>query len=523
MKKAIDYWKERKLLTAFCAVFSVAGLILFFASSKHTLEKLYYTETFLPYLVGVLVCVPFLLFAVNAFFIRKRFLDVVVLVVGALSFVCVFLFLAYCISKLTYFFMAGTPYYIVFGLAAVLVGLFFYAKACKKVRNAILIGLAAVFAVVAVFGVLHLLPVSFDSGAVVFAVEDEYQICWSTSSESVGSVTVGEKTYGDSEGGALVVAKIHKVCVPRAELEQEKSYTVYAKGMFLNRAYFANTTAEKSVTYAFRPVDETDGLQLYAVSDNHLWNEGAIRAGGYWGDKLDILIANGDHLNDVSADWQVTRLYQMLSAITDSARPVLITRGNHEAVGTKLSSLPRYFGSREETFYYKARFGDTLFLILDVANDMNDDKKIISATADFNAYRAQEVEWLRQVKEEGSWKDEGVQHVVGLCHMAFPIALEGYHKETSLPMLRLTEEMNMELMLCGHSHRTVYYEVEAETNEANYPVVLGSIRNDNDATHESASMFRFTGTAVEIKEEVTVRFTNAKKEVREEHTLSDVK
>lgn len=518
-QKATAFWQASKALTIIGGAISALCIVLFFATGKHTLDKLYYTEKFLPYFMGVLVCLPLVLVALNAFVIRKKFVSVIAICFGGATLVTVFVFLAYCVSKLTYFFMAGTPYFIVAAFLLFLLFLAIYGKIDKKGKKIVFAILIPIFTVVSIFGVLNIKPSYIDADAVVFAVEDEYQICWGTSTSTVGYVKVGEKLYADDTAGALNVSDIHKVCVPREELEKEGKYTVFYKGILLNRAYMTSTTKEKSKTYDFRTVDTSDGLQIYNVSDNHLLNAGALRAGSYWGDKLDLLIANGDHLNDVSSSWQVKRMYKLLSGITGSERPVLITRGNHEAVGSDLASLPRYFGSREGTFYYTARFGNTLFVVLDVANDMGDDKKIISATANFDAYRAQETEWVHSVAESEIWREEGVEHVIGVCHMAFPVALDEYHKQTSELWLAETEKMGMELMICGHSHRIVYFEADDEKNAANYPVLLGSIRNDNDPLHESASATRFTGTAVEIGEKIVVRFTDSKHNVKGEHVI----
>ena len=59
---------------------------------------------------------------------------------------------------------------------------------------------------------------------------------------------------------------------------------------------------------------------------------------------------------------------------------------------------------------------------------------------------------------------------------------------------------------------TGYVEVGGEKY---YAVVAGSIRNDAYPDHESVSAFRFTGTALEIREDgITVMFTDQNKDVK---------
>ena len=86
-------------------------------------------------------------------------------------------------------------------------------------------------------------------------------------------------------------------------------------------------------------------------------------------------------------------------------------------------------------------------------------------------------------------------------------------------------------MICGHSHKTVVYEPyenfddeEKENvhykNEAKFPVVLGSLRNDVNMKYETLFGYEFTGTAIEIKDgNYTISFTNSQHVVNETHTF----
>ena len=79
---------------------------------------------------------------------------------------------------------------------------------------------------VCVFGVLGLAVFRFTSGGAVFAVGDEYQIAWSTSVKSAGSVTVNGVTYYDADNGRNRISTLHKVSVPMSELDRAKSYEI---------------------------------------------------------------------------------------------------------------------------------------------------------------------------------------------------------------------------------------------------------------------------------------------------------
>ena len=74
---------------------------------------------------------------------------------------------------------------------------------------------AAVILIAVVLG-YELRPCDFTYGAVVYAVEDEYQIVFSTSDSAVAWVEIDGERYYDLYAGSMRSAdKVHKVTVPR--------------------------------------------------------------------------------------------------------------------------------------------------------------------------------------------------------------------------------------------------------------------------------------------------------------------
>ena len=515
----IAYTKQHKVLSILSGVAALLPALLLFATWSLTYEKMHYTAPYMPALVGVGVWIAAVLWLVNRLCVRRTWFDGVATGWGLLSALGIFVMLAAALSKLTYFFMAGAPYFAAAALAALLVLMWCGGLRLKGRAYRVLCAvLTVVVSLTVVLGVFNLQPLYFDTGAVVLAVEDEYQICWCTSTTSTGYVQVGDATYTDSVSGALYVGRTHKVVVPRAVLDAVGGYTVVSAGVPLNRAYLATRTGEVRRSYTFRPVDLSDGLQIYDFSDNHLYTAGAAKAAAYWGDSLDLLIANGDHINDVSADWQIANMYGLLSSVTGGTRPILLTRGNHEAVGSALDRLPRYFASRGDKLYYTVRFGGTLFVVLDLANDMADDNRNIRATADFDAYRAEELEWLQGLVDGGTFADPTIERVVAVCHIAFPLNLDRYFGDTCRQMMAALQTADTQIMLSGHSHRLAYYPAQEGENAAAFPVVLGSLRSDDYLDHEGLGGAHFSGTAVQIDASgVQVRFTNSRHEVIAEY------
>ncbi len=113
-------------------------------------------------------------------------------------------------------------------IAAFALVLFFPVQGYQKVKWAVL----AVVVILAVIIGYDLRPCRFTYGAVVYAVEDDYQIVFSTSDSAMAWVTVGDTNYYDLYAGSSRSAdKVHKVTVPQSALDAAGGYTICAQQM----------------------------------------------------------------------------------------------------------------------------------------------------------------------------------------------------------------------------------------------------------------------------------------------------
>ena len=72
----------------------------------------------------------------------------------------------------------------------------------------------------------------FSCGPVVYAVEDQYQIVFSTSDNAVAWVEIGGERYYDLYAGSMRSAdRVHKVEVPQKTLDSARGYTICAQQM----------------------------------------------------------------------------------------------------------------------------------------------------------------------------------------------------------------------------------------------------------------------------------------------------
>ena len=514
-EKPARFVKPKLYMTVAAAVFCAVLVIVYFSTWQLYFERMYYTERFLPYFFGALAWLPLVCWGANALFFRRAWLNVVCLVAGIAGIVGHVIMLAYVLSKLLYLACVSLPYLIAAAFAALVLLVAFSHKFKPKAKKWTVIVMSAVFVTVTLVELFNLKPLYFNSGAVVFAVGDEYQICWSTSTLSTGYVEVDGVKYYDETAGTLDSSTLHKATVPRAALDAAGEYKTVSRQIILPRTYLTVSAATVEKTYSYRVPDASDGLQIYNISDNHLLNAGAASAGKFWGDRLDILIANGDHVNDLETELEITMMYRLLSEVTGSSRPVIVSRGNHETAGPLADEFPDLIGSRDGTFYYTTDLGGVTFLVLDYASIETDDNAVVKAVANFDEYRARELEWLSDTADAYLNGEFGEEKVIVVCHVPYGIRADRYYPEFTAEVIAQTERMGADLLIGGHVHLTEFHYGGTGINKANYPVVAGSIRNDAYPDHESISATRFTGTALEITEEgMTAMFTDQNGKVK---------
>ena len=516
-----EYFKNKLPLAA--VILSALWLILYFSLGVPIFKNMWNTSPALPFTGGIFALAPLVAELLNAFLFKKRWLDISVICLSPLFALAHFLFFAFVISKLTYFFIAGAPYFITAGLAG-LTAFFIFAfpKLNLLWKRISAVAVAAILAVICIVCVFGATPFYMTSGAVVFAVDGEYQIAFSTSHKSTGAVEIGGKTYYDEKNGENRVSKLHKICVPASVLEDERNYSVRTQSVVSDTAYLPTNGIIIEKNYSFRPIDERDGIQIYNLSDTHECIAGPANAASYFGDGLDLLILNGDIINDVSSEYQISLIYKLAHRVTKGAVPVIYTRGNHECNGKLAARLGEFVGCAERGFYFNYKIGNTLsLLVLDTANDMADDDPLISPIANFDTVRAEQTEWIKSVD---GWDDCKYTFVV--AHIAYP--LSGYQAEKcawhdfARELVELTN-YDADFALCGHSHKTDLTFSKTEDNAvASFPVVRGSIRSDKYPDREGVSPFEFTGTAIEIKDgTLTFKFTNSNKRTLAVHIFEE--
>ena len=237
----------------------------------------------------------------------------------------------------------------------------------------------------------------FTYDAVVYAVEDEYQIVFSTNDNSIAWVEVGDEKYYDLYAGSMKSQDlVHKVSVPQEKLDKAKGYKVCAQQMIYRGPFGGYKGAIISQDYKFRPVDISDGFNYYTMTDVHGARKGAADAAKNM-DNMDLLVILGDSYSMIDSDFDAQFTNLLANDVTKGEFPVVYARGNHEIKGDYAEDLYKYVGSKNGNFYYWFKVSDVFGITLDIGEDHDDDWWEYYETAQFKLYQAEQTELLEKI------------------------------------------------------------------------------------------------------------------------------
>ena len=327
--------------------------------------------------------------------------------------------------------------------------LLFPPKWKKWVKYVIIL---AVVVVAVVLGYeLHPCDLSYEP--VVYAVEDEYQIVFSTSDNAIGWVEIDGENYYDLYAGSMKSAdKVHKITVPQSVLDEAKAYSVNYQQMIYRGPFGGYLGELRTKDYKFRPVDSSDGLTYFSLSDVHEAVDAAITAATSR-DDTDFIVLLGDLVSMVETEKDVQLANELAFGITRGEIPVIYARGNHEIKGEYAEELYKYVGSKNQQYAYTVTLGDddVFAVVLDLGEDHEDDWWEYYGTARFDLYRQEQTEMLEEILEAGDYQK--YQYRLMACHIPVVyVDKHGYFEAFRNEWTTLLNEMDLDMGLSGHKH-----------------------------------------------------------------------
>jgi len=345
---------------------------------------------------------------------------------------------------------------------------------------------------------------------IVFVVEDDYQIIFASNEAGMAWVEIGDKIYYDRKGGLVRSdSAFHKVIVPQSALNEAKSYKVCFEIMYDRKPYHPETGVVVEQEYTFRPVDLSDGLQIYTLTDTHCDVVRSSDIAGYWGEQLDLLVHAGDvtsYLESLTeGEDSVIRFLEILSAASKGNVPIVYARGNHENRGQVVDQYTDFMPTVGDNTYYTFRLDEIWGIVLDSGEDKRDSHEDYGGTVCFDTMISEETDFMRQIIEnkEEEYGAEGIKYRISVCHI--PYGSWSSNRQT-LYWPSLLAEMDLDIMLSGHTHT---FKIEKTTKMFPYYKVIAGTTGDDDQIS--------VGTAVEMKDgKLSVIFTSQGKKVLKE-------
>ena len=312
-------------------------------------------------------------------------------------------------------------------------------SACKR---GIAIVLTCVLALSAVLTLFPCYTYKFLSDPMVIDNGESYSVVFATNDTGTGfaEYTYQGKAYKvyDEAAGRLKNSTIHTVKIPKAHLNGN-SYRVGSTRVIEERSYGGRSGKSLlSKDYAFT-VPSGEQQTYLTVSDWHMHTKEAYKAIANVGE-YDGVILLGDAVPGLECEKEIADYIVTFGGeVSHGVMPILYVRGNHETRGPFASALPGYLGM--DSFFYTTDYGDYHFLLLDSGEDKQDSHPEYGGMVNYDAYRANMVEWLEGL-EKSEKKTITLVHDSDLCVEDDLRA----RAEAQLGMLDATE------IISGHYH-----------------------------------------------------------------------
>ena len=464
MKKYLNY-----LSKGFNLVLSFFNLILFFSirmcwsGISKTLGYEDSNSAFILWLPVIIWFILIIIFGLNIFFFLKKrnknlwsyimngvntlflIVNIVIVILGAID----------------YMFFAWPYVFKYIGMALlgliVIFFIFIYPKTILKDNNLFKYSCIGLVSLISAGVVCNVTFNSIKYKPAVYIVENEYQIVFGSNVEALAWVEVDDKRYYEDYAGYYnSTKKMHKVIVPMDVLDNAKEYTVGTQKLTYRGPFGGFKGREIEETYSFRPVDTSDGLNYYSISDVHMGLECSKEASDYNKDK-ELLILAGDTISMIDTYRDAAYTNKVAYELTKGEIPVIYARGNHELKGKYMEEFHDYVGAKGEDFFYKFSFGNVYGLVLDIGEDHDDNYWEYYDTCDFNEYRNRQLELIRSELESKEYLNYEYRLVV--CHIPLPFVNTRHnHFDFKKDVTTLLNQMDIDMVISGHQHDLLVFE-----------------------------------------------------------------
>jgi UDP-2,3-diacylglucosamine pyrophosphatase LpxH len=307
-------------------------------------------------------------------------------------------------------------------------------------------------------------------------------IIWTTNKPAVPGIHIT-----DSEGKTRFIRNSHDGIVDGGDLlhkvriEELKPGTTYKYSLNsvqilkyqAYKIYYGDTIRGKSLKF-ITPSLKSDKVTFTIFNDVHeLSGKMATYLKNNNISEQDFYFFNGDMVNFLQeTDQLFPGFIDTASTYFATSKPFYYIRGNHETRGFVARDLKRWFDYKDDSFYYSFDRGPVHFIVLDCGEDKPDNNRYYYSLADYDAYRLDELKWLKEEVKSEAFRN--AKYRIVMVHM--PIIREEkqnwamkFLADNFGPVL---QNSGIALMMSAHTHKNAYYE--KEKSGFGYPVLVNS-------------------------------------------------
>lgn len=251
----------------------------------------------------------------------------------------------------------------------------------------------------------------------------------------------------------------YKYRIVSKEILQYDPYEVIYGDSMVGEICEFETLSTQLTNFSFGAV--TDGHERAAALDTLLQASPL--------DSMDMIFYTGDMLNWIGDE---ERIFNGLIDVSvdhfAKTKPFILIRGNHETRGPNARDLFPYFPHSSGKYYFAFSQGNVRFVVLDCGEDKPDTHPVYAGLVDFDGYRTEQAEWLKQEVERDEFKN--AQYKIVLVHIP-PFTGRGHGgQDLTEKWGPILNEADIDLVISGHTHRFAIMEPREDLN--NFPVLI---------------------------------------------------
>ncbi|MBO9154630.1 metallophosphoesterase [Chitinophaga sp. GCM10012297] len=311
-------------------------------------------------------------------------------------------------------------------------------------------------------------------------------VMWMSNRPTYSWVEYGEtaalgKTVHNVQGGIVdSYDRLHRIRLGNLKPGTTYHYKVFSKEITEFRPYkltYGETISSGTFTFT-TPAKNPKEVSWLVFNDIH--DRGALSFPHLMAlnkDPYDFVFLNGDMFDYQEDEQQILdHLLTPLGKTFASEKPFLFTRGNHETRGKYRRELASYF---DGPYIFTKQWGPVHFTVLDTGEDKEDTHPVYAGIVDFDEYRRQQAEDLKQIVQSPAFKKAKFRVVM----MHIPHYYSGdWHGTMECRKLfaPVFEQAKVDLFIAGHTHRPGIHQPVA--GQHSYPIVIGGGPKDGNRT-----------------------------------------